>query len=148
MTESNTTTYDLYLNKQYTEFTPNINYNCYVFPKLLEIKSKNVILENDIDKIKNLEISVIINDQTIMKIPIDFFIYFHNVKQKENIISIPLNFEMFLSNIIFDFSHNQVKFGSDDKLWGQKFKIRVTSKKSGKAFDLNIKYIKNEIDLT
>lgn len=54
----------------------------------------------------------------------------------------------------FDYSqfivldNNQIKIGTNDKLWGQKFKIRVKSLKSGKAFDVNIKYIKNEIDLT
>jgi hypothetical protein len=54
----------------------------------------------------------------------------------------------------FDYSqinlleNNEVKFGNDDSLWKQKFKIRVTSKKSGKAFDVNLTYVKKERDLT
>jgi len=41
-----------------------------------------------------------------------------------------------------------VKFGIDDKLWNQKYKIRITSKKSGKSFDVNVRYVKKEIDLS
>ena len=66
-------------------------------------------------------------------------------KDLRKYLSISPSFDYSQINLL---DNNQVKFGSDDKLWGQKFKIRVTSKKSGKAFDLNIKYIKNEIDLT
>ena len=66
-------------------------------------------------------------------------------KDLRKYLSISPSFDYSQINLL---DNNQVKFGNDDKLWGQKFKIRVTSKKSGKAFDLNIKYIKNEIDLT
>jgi hypothetical protein len=46
------------------------------------------------------------------------------------------------------FENDEIKYGNDDKLWKQKFKIRITSKKSGKAFDVNLTYVKKEQDLT
>jgi len=70
---------------------------------------------------------------------------FNFSKNLRKYLSISPSFDYSQVNLL---DNNQIKFGNDDKLWGQKFKIRVTSKKSGKAFDLNIKYIKNEIDLT
>ena len=66
-------------------------------------------------------------------------------KDLRKYLSISPSFDYSQINLL---DNSQVKFGNDNKLWGQKFKIRVTSKKSGKSFDLNIKYVKNEIDLT
>jgi len=44
---------------------------------------------------------------------------------------------------------NEPQLGiQDQKLWGQKYKIRVSSKKSGKSFDINLTYNKKEQDLT
>jgi len=41
-----------------------------------------------------------------------------------------------------------VELGSDNNLWDQKFKVRVTSKKSGKSFDVNVSFTKTELDFT
>jgi len=44
---------------------------------------------------------------------------------------------------------NEPQLGiQDQKLWGQKYKVRISSKKSGKSFDINLTYNKNEQDLT
>ena len=43
--------------------------------------------------------------------------------------------------------NTQVTFGEAADLWGQKFKIRVTSKKTGKSFDLNVTFNKEEKSL-
>ncbi len=61
-------------------------------------------------------------------------------KSFKKYLSITPSFDYTQINVL----DNEVKFGSDDKLWGQKFKIRITSKKSGKSFDVNVKYVKNE----
>lgn len=45
-------------------------------------------------------------------------------------------------------NENEIKYGVDDKLWNQKFKVRVTSKSSGKSFDINLSFIKKVQDLT
>lgn len=42
----------------------------------------------------------------------------------------------------------EAQLGLKQDLWGKKYKIRVTSKKSGKSFDVNIKLNKEEKDLT
>ncbi len=41
-----------------------------------------------------------------------------------------------------------VTLGKDSNLWDQKYKIRVTSKKSGKSFDVNLSFVKDEQDFT
>ena len=38
--------------------------------------------------------------------------------------------------------------GAKQELWSQKYKARITSKKSGKSFDINFSYVKSEKDLT
>ena len=44
---------------------------------------------------------------------------------------------------------SKVKLGTlDDKLWEKKFKIRLTSKRTGKKIDLNIDYKVNNLDRT
>jgi len=43
--------------------------------------------------------------------------------------------------------NTQITFGESSDLWGQKFKIRVTSKKTGKSFDLNVTFNKEEKSL-
>ena len=48
---------------------------------------------------------------------------------------------------------NKIQIGSqtDNSLWNQKFKIRVTSKKSGKQFDINLtlnKQVRNLVNNT
>lgn len=42
----------------------------------------------------------------------------------------------------------EAQLGLKQDLWGKKYKIRVTSKKSGKSFDVNIQLNKEEKDLT
>jgi hypothetical protein len=42
---------------------------------------------------------------------------------------------------------NNVDLGLDGELWPQKYKIRVTSKKSGKSFDINMRFKKSKQDL-
>ena len=44
--------------------------------------------------------------------------------------------------------NGSVELGSDNNLWDQKFKVRVTSKKSGKSFDVNVSFTKTELDFT
>lgn len=41
-----------------------------------------------------------------------------------------------------------VTLGNNKALWDQKYKIRVTSKKSGKSFDVNLSFVKDEQDFT
>lgn len=41
-----------------------------------------------------------------------------------------------------------VSLGKNNSLWDQKYKIRVTSKKSGKSFDVNLSFVKDEQDFT
>jgi hypothetical protein len=67
------------------------------------------------------------------------------IKNFRKYLSITPSFAYSQINLL---ENNQIKFGQDDKLWNQKFKIRVTSKKSGKSFDVNLSFTKKEQDLT
>lgn len=42
---------------------------------------------------------------------------------------------------------DSVDLGLDGELWPQKYKIRITSKKSGKSFDINMRFKKSKQDL-
>jgi hypothetical protein len=49
---------------------------------------------------------------------------------------------------VYQDENGNINYGRDDNLWNQKFKVRVTSKSSGKAFDVNLSFIKKVQDLT
>lgn len=51
------------------------------------------------------------------------------------------------SQKLFDFENGNVMFSEQNQLWGQKFKIRIKSKKSGKVLDLNVLFDKKEIKI-
>lgn len=80
-----------------------------------------------------------------------------NTTNFENKVNYDLNksFKKYLSispayfyKHVYLLDDNGYKFGNDEKLWNKKFKIRVTSKKSGKSFDINLRCVKKELDLT
>jgi hypothetical protein len=52
-----------------------------------------------------------------------------------------------VSQKLFDIDNGNIKFNEDQQLWGQKFKIRIKSKKSGKVIDLNVLFDKKEIKI-
>jgi len=55
---------------------------------------------------------------------------------------------LFQTQISLNEDGKTVKYGEKGNLWGQNFKIRVTSKKTGKSFDINLTFSKidNKID--
>ncbi len=63
--------------------------------------------------------------------------YLHIKPSFEYLQIVPMNEEL-----------TEAQLGLKQDLWGKKYKIRVTSKKSGKSFDINIKLNKEEKDLT
>lgn len=47
----------------------------------------------------------------------------------------------------FNVDGENIKIGSSDSLWGQRYKLRIKSKKSGKMFDINISFNKKTNNL-
>jgi hypothetical protein len=110
MEDNNTLIETLCFNNQIEQFQPNIDYNVFMIPKILEIKSNNNNNIFDINKIKNVNINIILNNFIIMSIPLEFFINFYNYELNNSNLIIPLNFEMFLPEVIFNFKVNKVNF--------------------------------------
>ena len=114
MTE-NTILENLFFNNPVEVFKPNIDHNCFLYPKFIEItiKNKQLLIENSneiIEDIRKSKLTVKLNNYEITSTPLDFFMEFNEYKIDDDKIIIPLNFEMFFPNVAFNFYYNSVVF--------------------------------------
>jgi len=121
MEEKNTT--DIKQIKKFTFYKNNkinkINFfntigNYYLFPTNFKIKilenKKNMSYSEIITIIEEQNFEIISNGAVIFRIPIGFFTKLYGLIQRKNKISIPIDFKMFFSNVIFEFYYNMLTF--------------------------------------
>jgi len=89
-----------------------------IFPTSIKfiLSNNNYELEDIIFSIEKLNLMVLIGGNSIFSIPINFFISLYGYKKKENIIKIPLEFEMFFENLIFYAKYQNIEFALSEKL--------------------------------
>jgi hypothetical protein len=127
--------------------------NCYLFPSALKviINESKLTIQEIISHIEKQKINIINNGEILFSFPIGFFINLYGYKKTNNKITIPLNFKMFFSNIIFNLVSNNIDFLINCNFTKTKldvdFKMNIEVYETEKLHESNtiFQYIQEEI---
>jgi hypothetical protein len=151
--------------KKYTDFSNNLyltlNFDNSTATSFVDVLEQNINyyyvfrsidLHNNISNPSQIyRVKIINNDGAIYPI-----VSLYDIEQEQN-FNYQKSFKKYISinpSAIFTlltFDDGVPKIGASSEIWDQKFKVRIRSKKSGKAFDVNLKFskvINNLVDET